>query len=470
MTAPIETREIATPARAPWRRELKAMSRLAWPIVLTQLAWIGMLTTDTAMIGRIGAEQLAGASLSLMVFFLAYVICFGVVTATASLASQAYGARQPRRIRRVVRQGWWVTIALTVPMLMALAFTPEILSLMGQPPETLPHADTYISTLMWSLPLATAFTVLRNFVSALGRPRPALWVMLSGLPLNALLDYGLIYGNFGLPRLELVGAGLATTIINIAMFSALLAIVLFRKPFSRYAILGRFWRPDWPQFRQIFRIGLPIAGTHLMVAGFFIGAVFVIGAFGTEAIAAHMIAIQLPHISIMIPMGLSQAATVRVGHAVGRRNVEAAYRAGWTATAMTVCFMIMMSVVVMLVPEAFVKLFIDASRPESVDVMNLAVSFLVLAAFFQIADGIQEVMYGALRGLNDTVIPMLIAGISYWGVGLATGVWLAFSHDLQGVGLWLGFIFGLSCAAILLGWRFYRFFKRQHLPSIQTPT
>ena len=179
------------------------------------------------MIGRLGAEQLAGASLSLMVFFLAYVICFGVVTATASLASQAYGAHQPRRIRRVVRQGWWVTIALTVPMLMALAFTPEILSLMGQPPETLPHADAYISTLMWSLPLATAFTVLRNFVSALGRPRPALWVMLSGLPLNALLDYGLIYGNFGLPRLELVGAGLATTIINIAMFSALLAIVLF---------------------------------------------------------------------------------------------------------------------------------------------------------------------------------------------------------------------------------------------------
>jgi multidrug resistance protein, MATE family len=446
------------------------MSRLAWPIVLTQLAWVGMLVTDTAMIGRLGAEELAGASLSLMVFFLAYVICFGVVTATASLASQAYGAREPRRVRRIVRQGWWVTIALTVPMLMALTFTPEILSLMGQPAQTLPHAGAYLSTLMWSLPLATAFTVLRNFVSALGRPRPALWVMLSGVPLNALLDYGLIYGNFGLPRLELVGAGLATTIINIMMFTALLAIVLFRNPFSRYAILGRFWRPDWAQFRQIFRIGLPIAGTHLMVAGFFIGAVFVIGSFGTEAIAAHMIAIQLPHISIMIPMGLSQAATVRVGHAVGRRNVEAAYRAGWVATAMTVCFMTMMSVVVMLVPEAFVKLFIDTSHPESDAVLNLAVSFLVLAAFFQVADGIQEVMSGALRGLNDTVVPMFIAGISYWGVGLATGVWLAFSRDLQGVGLWLGFIFGLSCAAILLGWRFYRFFKNRHLPSIQTPT
>jgi MATE family multidrug resistance protein len=129
-----------------------------------------------------------------------------------------------------------------------------------------------------------------------------------------------------------------------------------------------------------------------------------------------------------------------------------------------------MSVVVMLVPEAFVKLFIDASRPENAAVLNLAVSFLFFAVFFQIADGIQEVMSGALRGLNDTVIPMFIAGISYWGVGLATGVWLAFYRDLQGVGLWLGFIFGLSCAALLLGRRFYRFFKNQHLPSIQTPT
>ena len=186
------------------------MSRLAWPIVLTQLAWVGMLTTDTAMIGRLGAEQLAGATLSLMVFFLTYVICFGVVTATASLASQAFGARQPRQVRRITRQGWWVTIALTIPMLVAMGYTTDVLALMGQPEKTLPHAAAYMGTLMWSLLPATAFTVLRNFVSALGRPQPALWVMLSGVPLNALLDYGLIYGNFGLPRLELVGAGLAT--------------------------------------------------------------------------------------------------------------------------------------------------------------------------------------------------------------------------------------------------------------------
>jgi MATE family multidrug resistance protein len=326
-----------------------------------------------------------------------------------------------------------------------------------------------MSSLKWCLPPAIAFAVLRNFISALGRPSPALWVMLAGVPLNALLDYGLIFGNFGLPRLELVGAGLATTIINGVMFMALLIIAVFRLPFSRYAILGRFWRSDWPQFRQIFRIGLPIAGTSMMEAGFFIGAAFVIGHFGTDAIAAHMIAMQLPHISFMVPMGLAQAATVRVGHAVGRGDPAGAYRAGWTALALTLCFMGTMTIVVLAIPEMFASIFLDRSRADSPAVFALAVSFLYFAAFFQAADGVQAVASGALRGLNDTVVPMAIAAISYWGVGFTVGIGLAFGADFQGAGLWLGFIFGLSCAAILLTWRFWLFAGRHHLPDMTAP-
>jgi MATE family multidrug resistance protein len=302
----------------PWLRDLRAMVRLALPMVLTQLAWVAMLITDTAMIGRLGADALAGATLSLMLFFMAYIFCFGVVMATASLASQAYGAKNPRRVRRIVRQGWWVTIVLTTPCLVIFDFTVEILTLIGQPIETLPHAEAYMSTLMWSLPFAIAFAVLRNFVSALGKPIPALWVMLMGVPLNGALDYALIFGAFGMPRLELVGAGIATAIVNLLLFLSLLAITLFRRPFSKYAILGRFWRPDWDQFREIFRIGLPIAGASLVEGALFIGGVFVIGHFGTIVIAAHTIAMQMPHITFMVPLGLSQAATVRIGHAVGR--------------------------------------------------------------------------------------------------------------------------------------------------------
>lgn len=452
-----------------WRRELAATFRLASPIVLTQLAWVAMLTTDTAMIGRLGADALAGATLGLMVFFTGYTLCFGVVMATASLASQAYGARQPRRVRRVIRQGWWVTLAMTAPSVAALAFTPDILALTGQPAETLPHAAAYVSALKWSLPPAIAFAVLRNFVSALGRPMPALWVMLSGVPLNAVLDYGLIFGHLGLPRLELVGAGMATTAVNGALFLSLLAIALFRRPFSRYAILGRLWRPDWGQFRQIFRIGLPIAVTSLVETGFFIGAVFVIGHFGADAIAAHMIAMQLPHITFMVPMGLAQAATVRVGHAVGRGDAEGAYRAGRMAMAVAFGFMTVMSAVVLIVPEAFAAIFVDPARPDSAAVLALAVSFLFFAAFFQVADGLQEVATGALRGLNDTVVPLAIAAFSYWGLGLAVGLGLAFGTGLRGAGLWLGFVFGLSCAAVLLIRRFRHFAGRHYLPDTAPP-
>lgn len=452
--------------QSPWRYELSAMMRLASPIVLTQLAWVAMLATDTAMIGRLGADPLAGATLSLMLFFMAYVFCFGVVMATASLASQAYGARKPRRVRRIIRQGWWITLVLTFPCLGVFSFATDILSLIGQPIETLPHAGAYMSSLMWSLPPAIAFAVLRNFVSALGKPSPALWVMLMGAPLNALLDYGLIFGNFGLPRLELVGAGLATAIINLLLFLALLAIAVFRRPFSKYAILGRFWRPDWIQFREIFRIGLPIAGTSLMEAGFFIGGVFVIGHFGADVIAAHVIAMQMPHITFMIPMGLAQAVTVRVGHEVGRGNSAAAYRAGWTAVAMTLGFMAIMTIVVLSIPELFASLFLDRGHADNDAVLAIAVSFLSLAAFFQVADGLQAVAAGALRGLNDTVTPMIVAAISYWGIGFAVGIGLAFGAGMEGFGLWLGFICGLSCAAILLTWRFRNFARLGYLPRI----
>ena len=442
------------------------MVRLAIPMVLTQLAWVSMLITDTAMIGRLGADALAGATLSLMLFFMAYIFCFGVVMATASLASQAYGARNPRRVRRIVRQGWWVTIVLTTPFLVIFEFTTEILALIGQPVVTLPHAEAYMSTLMWSLPFAIAFAVLRNFVSALGKPTPALWVMLMGVPLNGMLDYALIFGEFGMPRLELVGAGLATGIVNFLLFLSLLAITLLRRPFSKYAILGRFWRPDWDQFREIFRIGLPIAGASLVEGALFIGGVFIIGHFGTIVIAAHTIAMQMPHITFMVPLGLSQAATVRIGHAVGRRDAPAAYRAGWTALATALGFMAIMTVVILTIPALFASIFLDARQGDSEAVLALAVSFLFFAAFFQAVDGLQIVASGALRGLNDTLVPMIIAAVSYWGVGFGVGIGLAFGTGLEASGLWLGFISGLTCAAGLLTWRFRKFARAAYLPAL----
>lgn len=449
-----------------WRAEFRSLFKLAAPIVATQVAWVAMLTTDTAMIGHLGAESLAGASLSLMVFFIGYIVCMGVTMSTAGLAAQAFGARQPRIVRRVIRQGLWVTILLTVPFLAVFGHAGIILEWTDQPPETLPHAEAYMSTLMWCLPPAIAFTVLRNFVAALGRPMAALWVMLAGVPVNAALDYALIFGNFGLPRLELVGAGIATTAVNIVMMLALAAFIQWRRPFNKYQLFARFWRPDWHIFRQIFRIGGPIAGITVMEAGFFIGAVFVIGQFGAVAIAAHMIAIQMPHITFMVPMGLAQAATVRVGHAAGRRDITGAYRAGWSAIAVAGVFGAAMTGLVLAVPEPFARLFLDTTRPDAAEVLPLAVSLLFVAAFFQLADGFQAVAAGALRGLNDTAFPMGIAGVSYWVLGLGAALWLAYGRGLETPGVWVGFVVGLTAAAVLQMWRFRHQQRRRFLPEI----
>lgn len=467
MTAP-HTADMLHPIRAPvsWRRELRDMFRLATPIVLTQLAWIAMMTTDTAMIGRLGPDALAGASLSLMLFFLTWVFCFGIVTATAALAAQAFGARQPRIVRRVIRQGLWITILLTLPAVAVFHYAADIMTLLDQPAEVVPLAAEYMEWLRWSLPTSVGYIVLRNFVSALNRPMPALWVMLAGVPVNAALDYGLIFGNFGLPRLELAGAGIATALVNLLMFLALLAIATRRRPFRAYAILGRFWRPDWSQFRAIFRIGLPIAGQAVLEAGFFIAAFFVVGQFGALAIAATMIAMQFPHISFMVPMGLAQAATVRVGQAVGRRDADAAYRAGRTAIGIGLVYMIFTTTFVLVLPQTFASIFIERGQADSEAALALAVTYLFYAAFFQAGDSVQAITAGALRGVNDTTVPMLIAGASYWIVGLGTGLYLAFEAGMEGAGLWAGFVAGLSCAAILLVWRFRTLERRRHMPDL----
>ncbi|HUT50388.1 MAG TPA: MATE family efflux transporter [Alphaproteobacteria bacterium] len=442
------------------------MAKLAGPIVLTQLGWVAMLTTDAAMIGRLGAVPLAGATLVLMVYFGLYVFAFGVVMATASLASQAYGARRPRLVRRVIRQGLWATILLVVPSIVLMAFTPEILTALRQPPEAVALAGEYIDTLKWSLAPGIAFVVLRNFVSALNRPAFAMWVMLAGVPANALFDYALIFGNFGLPRLELFGAGLATTCVSAVLFAILLAVALFARPFRRYNILGRFWRPDWDAFRRIFVLGLPIATIMLLEAGFFICAVFLMGWISTATVAAHMIAIQIPHVTFMVPMGLSQAATVRVGHAVGRRDPEGAYRAGWTALVMSLAFMAVTSLVILAIPASLASVFLDESRPDSAAVLALATSFLLFAAIFQAADGVQAVAAGALRGLNDTTVPMALAALCYWAIGFTSAGALAFWGGLEGVGVWIGFVIALVASAIVMTWRFRTLAARRHIPDM----
>jgi MATE family multidrug resistance protein len=308
---------------------------------------------------------------------------------------------------------------------------------------------------MWGFVPALWFVNLRNFIAALERPRAGMVVMLIGVLFNALADYALIFGAFGLPALGLVGAGIATAISNIFLFVALLGFVLIDRRFRRYYILGRFWRADWPRLREVFRIGLPIGITLIMEVGLFAAAGFLIGAISTTQLAAHQIALQCAAVSFMVPLGLAQAATVRVGLAAGREDPPGVLRAGTMALVIGCAFMLAMALVMWTVPRGIVGLFIDAADPANRAVVQAAVTFLAIAALFQIFDGGQVIGAGALRGLKDTRWPMLFAAIAYWLVGMVCALGLGFGIGLGGLGVWLGLAAGLAVAAALMIGRFY---------------
>ena len=320
------------PARAAvWRIEFSDTIKLATPLAVGQLSQIAMMTTDLALLGRLGDHVVAAAALAHTVLFVAFTLGMGLVSAVAPLASQAFGARKPRFVRRSVRVGLWATLMAGAPLTALQFWGEDILLALGQAPQSAELAGQYLMGMAWCIIPAWVFMVVRNFMSAVNRPEPALWITLVAIPFNGLLAYALIYGAFGAPRLEILGAGLATTLVNTGMCVAAIWIAYTRHPFKKFRVLGRFWRPDWPLLGQLLVIGLPISGSFLLEYGLFAAAALLMGSIGTSAVAAHQIALQTAAILYMVPFGISMAATVRVGHAVGRRDTKATRRAGFTA-------------------------------------------------------------------------------------------------------------------------------------------
>ncbi|MCG8354839.1 MAG: MATE family efflux transporter [Kiloniellales bacterium] len=438
----------------PWMREFSALARLALPLALTQVAQIAHYTTDVIMIGRLGPEALAAAQLGMNLFMPLWLFGLGIVMAVSPMVAQALGAKQYRAVRRSVRQGMWVAIAVSVPFGFILAQGEAILLAFGQSPENAAGADAYLDALLWSLPPSLCLIVLRAFIAAHSRPRAALLVLVNGIWLNALLNYMLIFGNFGFPAMGLVGAGIATVIVNFAMVAALLLFVLQDRRFKRYFILVRFWRSDWPRFREILRLGLPIGATIVAESTLFASAGILMGLIGTEQLAAHAIAMQCASVAFMVPLGISQAATVRVGLAAGAGDAAGVGRAGWLAFGLGIVTMSISAMVFWLMPETLTAIFLSGEGGLEIAVAAYAASFLLIAGLFQLFDGSQVVLAGCLRGLKDTRVPMIFAMLGYWGIGLPSGVLFAFVLDLEGRGIWFGMMTGLAAVAVMVLWRF----------------
>jgi MATE family multidrug resistance protein len=421
------------------------------PIALTQLGQIAMMTTDIAMIGRLGSEAMAAAALAHTVFFVSFTFGMGLVSAVAPLAAQAFGARNPHLIRRSLRVGMWAALLMSLPMMALLLRGEQILLMLGQAPATAHHAQEYLAGLVWTILPALWFMAIRGFMSAINRPEPVLWITLAAIPANALLVYVLLFGAFGLPPLGLFGAGLGTSIVNVGMFVAVVWFATYRRPFRKYHVFGHFWRMDWPLMRRLIVIGAPISFSFLLEYGLFGAAGLLMGLISTTALAAHQIALQVAAILYMVPFGISMAATVRVGHAVGRGDAGAIRRAGHVATWLGIVLAAVLTLAVIVGRFGIAELFLGERTDATA---HLAAMLLLVGSTFFIADAIQTVAAGALRGMNDTRVPLLFAILSYWLIGFACACWLGFWTSWGAVGVWTGLSIGTAVYAVLLVVRF----------------
>lgn len=436
----------------PWRDEAAATLSLGWPLILTNLAQIAIGTTDTLMMGWLGPADLAAGALGANLFFAFLILGMGLAYATSPLLAQTLGrARHSvRECRRLTRQGMWLATAFAVPCWAVLWQAEPVLLLLGQDPALARAAASYVHAVQWSLLPALWVIVLRSFIAALERPRAGMVITWTAVVLHVGSNWLLMFGHWGAPRLGVVGAGISSTLSFTFMVVALVAYLYWDRRFRRYHILGHWWRADWAKFRELARIGTPMALAMGFEVTGFNAAAFLMGLISADALAAHAIALQVASVTFMVPLGMSQAATVRVGLAAGAGLPDDVRRAGWTALALGIGFMAGTAVVLLTMSGPIVALFLDLSRPQDRAVAHLAMGFLAIAGMFQVVDGAQVVGAGALRGLKDTKVPMLFAGFGYWLIAIPLGAALAFRGGLSGRGIWIALAVGLGIVACLM--------------------
>ncbi|MET3924792.1 MATE family efflux transporter [Devosia sp. 2618] len=447
-----------------WGAELRATFALAWPLVIAQLAQNALHTTDVILLGWLGSSYLAAGTLATTFLMPFLVGGIGIVGAVAPLVAQARGSRNIKAVRRIVRQGCWAAIALAIVLVPIVLQIKPIYIALGQDPQATDMAEQFIQIAAWSLFPALGIIAFRSLLSAFDATRVILVITVAGVVLNAALAYVLIFGHFGFPRLELRGAAIATLVTNIAMLVMMVAYVTRQRRFKRFNVLMRFWKPDWPRFREIFRIGTPIGLTVVAEVGLFTAAALLMGRLGTDEVAAHAIALQCASMAFMVPLGLGIAATVRVGMAYGRGDMEAVRKAGWTAFALGAAFMTLSCLLFLTLGPVIVTFFLDPRVPENANSLALAASFLIVAGVFQLVDGAQVVAAHSLRGLSDTKIPMFLAIFGYWAVGLPIAYVLGLVVGWRGVGIWIGLAAGLAFVAVVL---VIRFAMRERLGLLQ---
>lgn len=441
-----------------WGQELRATLGIAGPLAAANLLQMLTYAVDVIFIARLGEQELAASALAVSLFGLVLWALTGLTGAVAPLIAEAVGARAPalRPVRRSVRMALWLAVIAGIGGTGLCLMLDPIMRVSGQQPGIIALANQYNTVIVFSMVPMLLSSVLRNFVSALGRPIFATAITGLGIFVNAIANYAFIFGELGAPAMGLAGAAVATIITAFFTLGAYVLAIRLDPRLHRYRIFGRLWSPDWARLKQIARIGTPIALTITAEAGIFGAAAFLMGRFGAAELAGHTVALQLASLAFQVPFGVGQAAAIRVGYHFGARDPLGAGRAGWVALAIGAGFMSLTAGAMILAPEWLLRIYVDPDAAANAALVGFALQYLVLAAIFQLADGVQAVAAGALRGLQDTRVPMWIAIFSYWlpGIGLSLG--LGFFTPLEGTGVWIGLATGLFFAAAGLIWRWHR--------------
>ncbi|MCB2129846.1 MAG: MATE family efflux transporter [Rhodobacteraceae bacterium] len=442
------------------RAHAGAILSLGLPLIGSNLAQMALHVTDTLMIGWYGVAELAAVVLAASTFFILFILGSGFAQAVMPMVASALGRAEEAQVRRDTRMGLWLSIGYGAAIYPAMYWSGALLLALGQDETVSALAQDYLRVAGLGMIPALVIMTLKSFLSALERAGVVLWATLAGVLLNIVLNWAFIFGNWGAPELGVEGAALASVGTQILTVLVMAVYVQKHPLLARFHLFQRFWRPDWPALVQVYRLGWPIGLTGLFESGLFEAAAIMMGWIGTVELAAHGIALELTAVTFMCHLGLSNAATIRAGRAVGARDAAGLRDGAIVAVAMSFGFGILVVATFLIFPAPMIRVFLDPANPQLDAIVAFGTALLAMAALFQMADSAQVMALGLLRGLHDTRGPMIIASVSYWLIGIPASYLLAFRLNLGGVGLWLGLVIGLTVAAILLMWRFWTTWPR----------
>ncbi|MFP8489414.1 MATE family efflux transporter [Gracilimonas sp. Q87] len=436
------------------KKEGQKLLQIGSPIIATQLISMGLNFTDTVMAGNLSALDLAAVAIGNAIFMPIAIFCMATLIAINPVVSQFLGARKFEEIGKSARQLLWLILLLSIPAFFLLRNIEIIMHWLNVTPEIIPIAGSYLKAISWgTLPLLV-YSGIRYFSEGLSVTKPAMYIAIGALLVNIGANYVLMYGKLGFPELGAVGTGYATSIVCLFEAVVFVAFTASFKPFKRFNIFARTKGPEWKYIRELIRIGIPNGVSSSMEILLFAAVSLLMGSLSIKAAAAHQIAINVASAMFMIPLGLSMAISQRVGFSLGQGSVEKARFRGFVGIGICAGVMTLTAILLFLAPDLIISIY--TKDPE---VATVAVSLLFMAAVFQISDGLQVGGFGALRGLKDTRIPMVVNFISYWLIGFPVGYYLGIIRNIGPEGLWIGLISGLTVAAVLHNYRFNKLTK-----------